>query len=165
LSPSHFVVNGVTEIFANENALFDYYNVQSQHNLTCQVSGVYISQKKTVSFRPITSPCNAVMHETIFLWRSTMSFASPISMDFIWPIKTSTSTISHLSIMPTQISQSNELFKGVLDDQASGSFTGSIIVRPDDSKKQNAYQSNKNLLLQKMLSSTPSRNSKSMPMT
>ncbi len=41
---------------------------------------------------------------------------------------------------------SNELYKGILDDQALGVFNGKIRVR-QDAQKTNAYQSNKNLLL------------------
>jgi Fe-S cluster assembly protein SufD len=41
---------------------------------------------------------------------------------------------------------SNQLFKGVLDDYASGSFNGRILVRRD-AQKTNAYQSNNNILL------------------
>ncbi|HLW08061.1 MAG TPA: SufD family Fe-S cluster assembly protein, partial [Marinilabiliaceae bacterium] len=42
--------------------------------------------------------------------------------------------------------ESNELFKGVMDDRSVGTFTGRIIVRPD-AQRTNAYQSNNNLLL------------------
>lgn len=41
---------------------------------------------------------------------------------------------------------SNELYKGIVDDQAQGVFNGKIWVR-QDAQKTNAYQSNKNLLL------------------
>lgn len=41
---------------------------------------------------------------------------------------------------------SNELYKGIIDDEATGIFNGKIWVRPD-AQKTNAYQSNKNLLL------------------
>ena len=41
---------------------------------------------------------------------------------------------------------SNELYKGVLDDQSKGVFNGKIYVRKD-AQKTNAYQSNKNLLM------------------
>ena len=43
-------------------------------------------------------------------------------------------------------SQSDELFKGIYADEASGAFSGTIIVRPD-AQKTNAYQSNQSLLL------------------
>ena len=41
---------------------------------------------------------------------------------------------------------SNELYKGIIDDHATGVFNGKIWVR-QDAQKTNAYQSNKNLLL------------------
>lgn len=41
---------------------------------------------------------------------------------------------------------SNELYKGIIGDQAEGVFNGKIWVR-EDAQKTNAYQSNKNLLL------------------
>jgi Fe-S cluster assembly protein SufD len=41
---------------------------------------------------------------------------------------------------------SNEFYKGILTDEATGVFNGKIFVRPD-AQKTNAYQSNKNILL------------------
>lgn len=41
---------------------------------------------------------------------------------------------------------SNELYKGVIDDNAKGVFNGKIYVRPD-AQKTNAFQSNRNILL------------------
>lgn len=41
---------------------------------------------------------------------------------------------------------SNEVYKGILDDQSRGVFNGQIMVRPD-AQKTNAYQSNKTILL------------------
>jgi Fe-S cluster assembly protein SufD len=41
---------------------------------------------------------------------------------------------------------SNQLFKGILDDYSKGAFTGKILVRKD-SQKTNAFQSTKNILL------------------
>jgi Fe-S cluster assembly protein SufD len=43
-------------------------------------------------------------------------------------------------------SHSNELYKGILEDQAKGVFNGKIFVRPD-AQKTNAFQSNRNILL------------------
>jgi Fe-S cluster assembly protein SufD len=43
-------------------------------------------------------------------------------------------------------SYSNELYKGILEDQAKGVFNGKIFVRPD-AQKTNAFQSNRNILL------------------
>ncbi len=42
--------------------------------------------------------------------------------------------------------KSNELFKGILDDSAQGTFNGHVLVR-NGATKTEAYQSNKNILL------------------
>lgn len=42
--------------------------------------------------------------------------------------------------------ESNELYKGVMEDQSTGVFNGKVFVRPD-AQKINAYQSNGNVLL------------------
>ncbi len=41
---------------------------------------------------------------------------------------------------------SNELYKGILNDQSTGVFNGKVYVQPD-AQKTNAYQSNANILL------------------
>jgi len=47
--------------------------------------------------------------------------------------------------------ESNELFKGIVADQATGVFNGKILVR-QDSQKINAYQSSKSILLDRSAS-------------
>ena len=42
--------------------------------------------------------------------------------------------------------ESNELYKGIMDEQSTGVFNGKIFVRKD-AQKTNAYQSNKNILM------------------
>jgi Fe-S cluster assembly protein SufD len=42
--------------------------------------------------------------------------------------------------------ESNQLYRGILNDKATGVFNGKIFVRPD-AQKTNAYQSSKNMLL------------------
>ena len=41
---------------------------------------------------------------------------------------------------------SNEFYKGIMDDNATGVFNGKIFVQ-QDAQKTNAYQSNKNIIL------------------
>ena len=48
------------------------------------------------------------------------------------------------NVMPNCFS--NELYKGIMDDESTGVFNGKIFVR-QDAQKTNAYQSNKNVLL------------------
>ena len=48
--------------------------------------------------------------------------------------------------MPCPNCTSNQLFKGILDDDATGSFNGKILVQKD-AQKTLAYQKNNNILL------------------
>ncbi len=146
LNTSKFAANGVTEVFAAENALFEYYNVQSQHNLTTQIHGVYVNQKRysnvqtshitlhcgtsrnNVYIRLDDEDCEAHMYG-LYLMDKNQHIDNHTFVDHAYPN-----------------CHSNELFKGVLDDSATGAFTGSIMVRPD-AQKTLAYQSNKNILL------------------
>ncbi len=148
LSPSRFLVNGVTEVFADENAIFDYYSVQSQHNLTTQVSGVYVNQKQysNVLTNHLTLQCG-VARNNIFVTLDGEYCESHLYGLYLADKNQHIDNFSFVDHAKPNC-QSNELFKGVLDDQASGSFTGSIMVRPH-AQKTNAYQSNKNLLLTK----------------
>lgn len=146
LSPSRFAINTVTEIFADENSVFDYYSIQSQHNLTTQVNGVYVSQKRhsNILTNHLTLQCGTARnniyvkmddeHCESHLYGLYMADKNQFIDNF--------SLVDHAK----PHCESNELFKGVLDDQAAGSFTGRIMVRPD-AQKTNAFQSNKNLLL------------------
>ena len=48
--------------------------------------------------------------------------------------------------MPNRIVFSNELFKGIVTDSATGVFNGKVLVR-QDAQKTNAYQSSKSIVL------------------
>ena len=46
LSANKFLSNSVTEIFANENAIFDIYNLQNQHNASTNITSIFIKQQR-----------------------------------------------------------------------------------------------------------------------
>ncbi len=48
--------------------------------------------------------------------------------------------------MPARVALQTSCFKGILDDDSTGSFNGKILVRKDAQKTQ-AYQKNNNILL------------------
>jgi len=146
LTASRFVANGVTEVFAGEDSAFQFYGIQSQHNLTSQVHGLYVNQKRNsnVQTTNITLHCGSARNNIhvrlddeyceshlygLYLVDKNQHVDNFTFVDHAYPN-----------------CHSNELFKGVLDDSGSGAFTGCIKVHPD-AQKTLAYQSNKNLLL------------------
>ncbi len=146
IAPHKFVINNLTEVFANENSIFDIYNVQNQHNLTTQVAGMYIHQKKHSNI--LTN--NLTLHSGITRNNVRITMADEHCESHVYGLYLSDKNqhVDNFSFIDhaKPNCQSFELFKGVLDDSATGSFTGRVLVRPD-AQQTNAYQSNNNLLL------------------
>jgi len=146
ISPQKFVVNNLTEVFANENSVFDVYNVQNQHNLTTQVSGMYVHQKKHSNI--LTN--NLTLHSGITRNNIRVTMDDEHCESHVYGLYLSDKNQhvdNHSFIDHAKPNcQSFELFKGVMDDSASAAFTGRVLVRPD-AQQTNAYQSNNNLLL------------------
>lgn len=146
ISPQKFVINNLTEIFVDENSVFDIYNVQNQHNLTTQVSGMYINQKKHSNV--LTNSLTLHSGVTRNNIRVTMDDENCESHVYGLYLNDKNQHVDNYSFIDhaRPNCQSFELFKGVMDDSASGAFTGRVLVRPD-AQQTNAYQSNNNLLL------------------
>lgn len=146
ISPQKFVINNLTEVFANENSVFDVYNIQNQHNLTTQVSGMYVHQKKYSNI--LTN--NLTLHSGVTRnnIRVTMDDENCESHVYGLYLSDKNQHVDNYSFIDhaKPHCQSFELFKGVMDDSASAAFTGRVLVRPD-AQQTNAYQSNNNLLL------------------
>jgi len=146
LTPSKFVVNSVTEVFAAENVVLDNYTLQNQHNLTTQVAGIFVEQKSSSTV--MTN--NLTLHAGISRNNLYYKLNGEHCESFLYGLYVTDknqhvdnfSLIDHAKPNCT----STELFKGVMDDRATGAFTGRVLVRKD-AQNTNAYQSNNNILL------------------
>ncbi|MBN2744734.1 MAG: Fe-S cluster assembly protein SufD [Marinilabiliaceae bacterium] len=146
LSASRFVANTVTEVFVDQRAIFDLYNLQNQHNLTTQIAGTYIRQKANSN----------VMSNNITLHTGVARNNIHVHMDdehceshvYGLYLNDKSQHVDNYVFMDHAKPNcfSSELFKGVIDDYASAAFTGRILVQRD-AQKTNAYQSCNNLLL------------------
>ncbi len=146
MTPNKFVINNVTEVFANEKSVFDVYNVQNQHNLTTQVAGLYVHQKQHSNILTNTLTLHAGMARNNI--RVTMADEHCESHMYGLYLSDKNQHVDNFTFIDHAKAncQSNELFKGVMDDAATAAFTGCVLVRKD-AQKTNAYQSNNNLLL------------------
>ncbi len=146
LSDKKFLLSGVTEVFADKNAVFDIYNIQNQHNLTSNISSVFVKQKQHSSV--LTH--NLTLHtgltrNNIYINMDDEHCESHVYGLFISDKNQHVDNFSFIDHAKPNC-YSEELFKGVLDDAATGAFAGKIMVRPD-AQKTNAFQRNDNLLL------------------
>ncbi|MCK5822955.1 MAG: Fe-S cluster assembly protein SufD [Bacteroidales bacterium] len=146
LSPCRFLTNAVTEVSVGENAIFDYYNIENQHNLTTQLSSVYIRQKKNSNVLTNTLSLHGkLIRNNISVLLDDEGCESNLFGLFLADKDQHIDNYTFIDHAKPNC-KSNELYKGILDDEATGGFNGKIVVRQDAQKTQ-ALQSNKNILL------------------
>lgn len=146
LGTAECFTNEVMEVVIRENAVVEYYKIQNEAANASQVSTTHIRQTGRSYLHAVTITLNGGMI------RNNMNVimeaaGSEAHLFGLYIVNGHTHTDNHTlvdNIGPNCLS--NELYKGILDDEATGVFNGKIMVRPD-AQKANAYQTNKNILL------------------
>ena len=138
--------NGVSEIFLDENSSIDYYKLQNLNNESTLLNHTNFYQKSNsnVSTNSISLNGGLIRNET-FVEIDGEGCASNVYGLFLMDEKQHIDNQVFIDHKKPNCS-SSELFKGILDDNASGVFNGHVLVRKDSQKTQ-AFQSNKNILL------------------
>ena len=146
ISPQHYLTNTVTEVYVGRNSRFEIIRVQNQHNDSGKVTHTFIHQERDsyASSNNVTLHGGLVRNATwhslngenaethsygLFLADKHQHVANFVKVDHVFPNCNST-----------------QLFKGVLDDNASGAFNGRIMVHKD-AQKTNAFQSSNSIIL------------------
>ena len=138
--------NIVTEIHLGENAFMDHYKLQNLNNSSTLISSVYFRMEAAAKLESHYISLNGGLLRNnirlrfngphgnaniygIYLMDRKQHIDNQIFIDHAFPDCTS-----------------SELFKGILDEHASGVFNGHVLVERN-ATKTNAYQSNRNILL------------------
>jgi len=146
LGSNESFTNQVMEIVVESEARLEYYKIQNDGSNTNQVSTTHIRQIGKSFSHAVTISLNGglVRNNMNVILDAKNCEAHLYGLYF-------QSGHSHIdnhtivdNIKPNCLS--NELYKGILNDQATGVFNGKIFVR-QPAQKTNAYQSNKNILL------------------
>jgi Fe-S cluster assembly protein SufD len=146
LSDTDFLMNNVTEVFLDDRAELDYYQVQNQHVATGQINSIFVSQQRESLFDgAMVSLYGGLIRNNIYAALKEEGGSCSLNCIYILDKKQQVDNFSYIDHVAPRCS-SREHFKGVLDDAASANFTGCIRVRPD-AQKTEAYQANNNLLL------------------
>jgi len=146
LSAHQFLTNSVTEIFLGKNAGLDYLKLQNEHNNSNQLATSFIHQERGSQsiFNTVTLH-GGLIRNNVFN-RLNGEGAESKTLGLFLADRTqhvdSYNFVDHAAPNCT----SNQNFKGILDEQATGAFTGRILVRPG-AQKTLAYQANNNILL------------------
>jgi len=138
--------NVVTEIVLDEGAYMDHYKLQNLNNDSTLVSSTWFHLGKNASLEShfITLNGGVLRNNTFVKFNGPFGNANVYGlylMDCRQHIDNNV-FVDHASPDCT----SNELFKGVLDEHASGVFNGHVLVERD-AQRTNACQNNRNILL------------------
>lgn len=136
----------VEEIVIQEGASFDYIKIQNDEGKLHQVANTQIRQADNSVLNTFTLTLSGTLIRNNFNiavdGENCESHFYGLYLLNGTTIADNHTVVDHLK--PN--SQSNELYKGVMDDSAKGIFNGKIFVRPH-AQKTNAFQSNRNILL------------------
>lgn len=146
LSPQKFLTNAVTEVYVGDNARFDIIRVQNEHNNACKITNTFIYQEKNsfASSNNITLHGGLVRNSTYhyLAGENAETCSYGLCLADKWQHVDNFVSVEHASPDCT----SNQLFKGVMDDMATGAFNGRIYVSKD-AQGTKAYQRSNNILL------------------
>ena len=136
----------VMEVVVEKDANLEYYKIQNDVEAASQVSTTLLRQvgKSYVHTVTISLNGNIVRNNLNIALEAEHAEANLHGLYFL---KGQSHIDNHTvvdHVKPNCLS--NELYKGIIDDNGTAVFNGKIFVQPD-AQKTNAFQSNKNILL------------------
>jgi Fe-S cluster assembly protein SufD len=138
--------NQVMEIVVEKDAIVEYYKIQNDSVNSNQVSTTHIRQVgKSYTHTVVISLNGGIVRNNLNVVLEADHCEAHL-YGLYFP-EGQTHIDNHTvvdNVKPNCLS--NELYKGILNDNATGVFNGKIFVKPQ-AQKTNAYQSNKNILL------------------
>ena len=146
LNLNTYLSNSVTEIFVGENAQFEFYTLQNEHNRSTSLSSIFVRQEKDSKVSTHTTSLHGgiIRNNLKFLLNGENAEAHMYGMSFIDKKQHIDNFTQVIHAKPHCMS--NQVYKNVLNDESTGAFAGQIhVVR--DAQKTNAFQRNNNLLL------------------
>ncbi len=139
-------LNSVTEIMLEENSKVTHYKIQNDSENSFNIGTTQVVQNANSSIESYVISWGGELirnnFNTLFKGKD-----SECHMNGIYLSKRNQLIDNHtLADHAVPNCYSNELYKGIIDDNAVAVFNGKILVR-QDAQKTNAYQSNKNIIL------------------
>jgi Fe-S cluster assembly protein SufD len=138
--------NTVTEVFMDEGAKVDHYKLQNLNNITSLINSTFFYQSANSNLTSFAISLNGGLIRNDI--RITLDGeGSNADINGLYLVDKEQHVDNQVFVDHAKPGcTSNELFKGILDDQSTAVFNGHILVRKD-AQKTNAYQKNRNVLL------------------
>ncbi|MBC7903518.1 MAG: Fe-S cluster assembly protein SufD, partial [Gemmatimonadaceae bacterium] len=140
-------VNSVSEVSLGENAIFSHYYIQTGHARTTSIQHTEVEQARSSVYNnyKVSLPGARLFRNNLHVrlnGENTETHLYGLYLAGGNQLVDNHTLVDHRH--PN--CQSNELYKGVMKDEATGVFNGKIFVRKP-AQKTNAFQKNNNLML------------------
>jgi len=141
-----YFTNSVTEIVAAENAVVDYYKLHQESKKAFHIATLQVYQDRSSSVRTFNVTLGGE------LTRNEINVVldgegAECNLDGLYLISGTQHVDNHTRLEHAKPHcNSREMYKGILDEKATGVFHGRIVVRPG-AQKTDSKQTNNNLLL------------------
>ena len=146
ISPYQSITNSVTEIVTGPNSCLDYTKLQNEHDESAAISSLFISQERDsrVSTNIFSLHGGMIRNNHYVQLKGPGSENNANGLYLTDRHQHIDNFVKVEHRVPNCLS--NQLYKGVLDESATGAFSGFIHVFKD-AQKTLAYQRNNNMLL------------------
>lgn len=138
--------NSVTEIFLDENAGLEHYKLQNLNNNSTLLNSTYFHQESGSRLNTFAITLNGGLIRN-YSQVKLNGRGADAHVNGLYLVDKKQHVDNRIFVEhAVPDCTSNELFKGILDDEASAVFNGHILVQRD-AQRTNAYQQNRNILL------------------
>jgi Fe-S cluster assembly protein SufD len=138
--------NAVTEVFADEGSSFELYKMQNKDAGSSVVTSVFVHQKSNSNVQTHTLTLNGgLIRNDIYAELTGSGCDTKLYGLYLVDRQQHVDNqvyVEHAGPGNTSL----QLYKGIIDDEASAVFNGHIMVHPQ-AQKTEAYQTNRNILL------------------
>ncbi|NQY67789.1 MAG: Fe-S cluster assembly protein SufD [Flavobacteriales bacterium] len=140
------LTNAVCEIVVKENSMVDYYLLQNESIESTQINDIAVVQNNSSTFSITTITTNGgLVRNNLKIWVDGSHCETRLYGLYFTIGKQHVDNHTFVDhIKPNCMS--DELYKGVMNDESTGVFNGKVFVHRE-AQKTNAFQSNKNILL------------------
>lgn len=146
LGEQESLTNIVTEIVVEKRAIVNHYKIQGEAQSDFHVGTTQVLQRENSNFSNTTITMGGgIIRNNLNIEMDGEHIESYMNGLFMLNGKSHVDNHTYVNHKKPN-GYSNELYKGILDDNATGVFNGKIFVR-EDAQKTNAFQTNNNIVL------------------
>lgn len=146
LSPSRYLSNVVTEVVLGQNASLELIKMQNEHDQSALLTHTFVEQAANSMLKTnIISLHGGFIRNGLHIRLAGQGASAEAYGLFTGDRQQHHSNATFIEHAVPHCN-SRVLYKGILDDQATGAFNGKVLVQPN-AQKTEAYQGNHNLLL------------------